>query len=85
MTDLTDRYLGAALGGVPSGKRSDVERELRSSIADAIDDRTAAGEDPPRPRSRSLRALAIRGSSHRDLPVECPGSWAPTSTRYGDA
>jgi hypothetical protein len=48
MTSLTDRYLTAALGGVPRDKRTDVERELRSSIADAIDDRTGAGEDPSR-------------------------------------
>jgi len=45
MSSLTDRYLGVALGGIPQQKRADVERELRSSIADAVDDRVGAGED----------------------------------------
>lgn len=46
MTTLTERYLAAATRGIPGSKRPDVERELRSSIADAVDDRVAAGEDP---------------------------------------
>lgn len=46
MTSLTERYLAAALRHIPANKREDVERELRSSIADAIDDRVAAGETP---------------------------------------
>jgi hypothetical protein len=61
MTDLTDRYLGAALDGVPRAKRSDVERELRSSIADAIDDRTAMGEDPARAEVEVLEGLGDPG------------------------
>lgn len=54
---LTDRYLTAALGGIPGAKRPDVERELRSSIADAIDDRTGAGEDPARAEVEVLEGL----------------------------
>lgn len=61
MTDLTDRYLGAALDGVPRAKRSDVERELRSSIADAIDDRTTAGEDPATAEVEVLEGLGDPG------------------------
>lgn len=45
MTELTERYLAAALRGVPQRQRTDVERELRSSITDAVEDRTNAGED----------------------------------------
>ena len=45
MTSLTERYLAAALRGIPERQRPDVERELRSSIDDAIEDRLAAGED----------------------------------------
>ncbi len=45
MTELTERYLAAALRGVPHGQRTDVERELRSSITDAVEDRANAGED----------------------------------------
>jgi hypothetical protein len=42
----TDRYLAAVLRSIPPSKRADVERELRSSITDAIDERVGAGEDP---------------------------------------
>jgi hypothetical protein len=45
MTSLTERYLAATLRGIPAKQRPDVDRELRSSIADAIEDRVANGED----------------------------------------
>lgn len=45
-SSLTERYLDAALRGVPANQRDDVARELRSSVADAVEDRVAAGEDP---------------------------------------
>jgi len=45
MTSLTERYLAAALRGIPERQRSDVEGELRSSVTDAVEDRVAAGED----------------------------------------
>ena len=45
MTPLTERYLAAAMRGIPEAQRTDVERELRSSIADALEDRVSAGED----------------------------------------
>jgi hypothetical protein len=45
MTSLTERYLAAALRGIPDRQRADVERELRSSIADAVEDRVDKGED----------------------------------------
>lgn len=45
MTTLTERYLEVALRGFPDRQRPDVEGELRSSIADAVEDRVAAGED----------------------------------------
>ena len=41
----TDRYLAVVLRSIPEDKRADVERELRSSITDAIDERVGAGED----------------------------------------
>ena len=64
MTSLTERYLAAALRGIPEAKRKDVERELRSSIADAVEDhveagRGAGGGREGRPRGpRRPRALA---------------------------
>ena len=45
MTTLTERYLAATLRGIPEKQRPDVERELRSSIADAVEDRVGNGED----------------------------------------
>ncbi|MEJ7803136.1 MAG: permease prefix domain 1-containing protein [Candidatus Limnocylindria bacterium] len=45
MTQLTERYLAASVRGLPEAQRTDVERELRSSIADALEDRVTAGED----------------------------------------
>jgi hypothetical protein len=45
-TSWTKRYLEAALRSIPEDKRADVERELRSSITDAIDERVGNGEDP---------------------------------------
>jgi len=41
----TDRYLAAVLRSIPEAKRVDVERELRSSITDAVDERVEAGEE----------------------------------------
>lgn len=45
MISLTERYLAAALRSIPGVQRADVERELRPSIADAVEDRVAAGEE----------------------------------------
>ncbi len=43
-TSLTDRYVAAALKGVQADQREDVAAELRGSIADAVEVRTAQGE-----------------------------------------
>ena len=43
---LTDRYVEATLRRVPVDKRPDIEKELRASIADAVDHRVEAGADP---------------------------------------
>jgi hypothetical protein len=43
---LTDRYVAAVLRSIGGRQRDDIERELRASIGDAIDDRLAAGENP---------------------------------------
>ncbi|MEV4535754.1 permease prefix domain 1-containing protein [Asanoa sp. NPDC049518] len=45
MTSLTERYVAATLRTVPAPRREEIAAELRGSIADMIDDRTAAGED----------------------------------------
>jgi uncharacterized membrane protein YiaA len=56
-SSLTERYLDAALRGVPAKQRDDVARELRSSVADAVEDRVAAGEDPVAAETSVLEGL----------------------------
>ncbi|MEU8080129.1 permease prefix domain 1-containing protein [Catellatospora citrea] len=46
MTTLTDRYVDATLRRLPGRQRADIEKELRTAIADAVDDRVEAGGDP---------------------------------------
>jgi hypothetical protein len=41
---LTDRYVAAVLRSLPEDKRADIEKELRASIADAVDARLENGE-----------------------------------------
>ncbi|TDC85297.1 hypothetical protein E1193_03095 [Micromonospora sp. KC606] len=45
MISLTDRYLAATLRTVPAPRRAEIADELRASIADMIEGRTAAGQD----------------------------------------
>jgi len=42
---LTDRFVTEALRGLPARQRADIEAELRTLIADAIEDRLEAGTD----------------------------------------
>jgi hypothetical protein len=44
MTELTERYVAAALRTIPEKQRPDIEAELRASIGDAIDARVGNGE-----------------------------------------
>ncbi|MFC0005348.1 permease prefix domain 1-containing protein [Micromonospora siamensis] len=46
MNTLTDRYLAATLRSVPSQRREEIATELRAAIADMIEDRAGAGQDP---------------------------------------
>ncbi|MGN9786104.1 permease prefix domain 1-containing protein [Nonomuraea sp. ZG12] len=54
---LTDRYVMAMLRGVPGKQRADLERELRASIADAIDDRLRDGADPESAETQVIAEL----------------------------
>ncbi|MBA3852357.1 MAG: hypothetical protein H0X59_08335 [Chloroflexi bacterium] len=58
MISLTERYLAAALRSIPDAQRADVDRELRSSIADAVEDRVAAIFDAFR-RAHRARTVAM--------------------------
>jgi len=59
-TTLTDRYVNEALRRLPAERRPDIERELRASIADAVDDRLHAGPTPRRPNARYWPNSATR-------------------------
>jgi hypothetical protein len=45
MTTLTDRYLAATLRSVPAARREEIATELRASIEDMIEGRSAGGQD----------------------------------------
>lgn len=76
MTTLTDRYVDATLRRLPANQRPDIERELRSSIADAVDDRVSAGEDPEAAESAVLNGLgdpAKLAASYSNRPLHLIG------------
>lgn len=67
MTSLTDRYVAATLRSIPSRQREELERELRASIADAMEDQT---------ESEALSALgdpSRLAASYTDRPLHLIG------------
>lgn len=54
---LSQRYLLAVSRSVPEQQRDDVERELAALMADQVDDRVAAGEDPAAAERAVIEAL----------------------------
>ena len=53
MTALTDRYVWAVLRAVPRSQRTELEREIRALVADAIEARSA---EPPLTEEAAERA-----------------------------
>jgi predicted secreted protein len=75
-TTLTDRYVEAALRRLPIHQRPDIERELRASIADAIDDRIEVAEDPAEAELAVLTELgdpARLAAGYADRPMHLIG------------
>lgn len=75
-TSLTDRYIEATLRRVPSRQRPDIERELRTSIADAVDDRLEAGTEPAEAEGAVLTDLgdpARLAAGYADRPLQLIG------------
>lgn len=73
---LTDRYVDATLRRLPSRQRPDIEKELRASIADAIDDRLAAGGDPGEAEHAVITELgdpARLAAGYADRPLHLVG------------
>ncbi|MEV4624397.1 permease prefix domain 1-containing protein [Asanoa sp. NPDC049573] len=69
MTSLTDRYVAATLRSVPAQRRDEIAAELRGSIEDMIEGRSAAGEDA--------------GAAERSVLTEL-GNPAQLAARYSD-
>jgi hypothetical protein len=73
---LTDRYVDAILRRVPERQRPDIERELRASIADAVDDRLETGADPAEAEVAVLTELgdpARLAAGYTDRPLHLIG------------
>ncbi len=72
MTTLTDRYVAAVLRGVPEKQRSDVEQELRASVADAVDGMLEHGAEPAAAERTVLTGLgdpARLAADYSDRPL----------------
>lgn len=75
-TTLTDRYVDAILRRVPARQRPDIDKELRASIADAVDDRLEAGGDRADSEVAVLTALgdpARLAAGYADRPLHLIG------------
>jgi hypothetical protein len=75
-TTLTDRYVDAILRRLPERQRPDIEKELRASIADAVDDRLDAGTDPAEAERAVLTELgdpARLAAGYADRPLHLIG------------
>ncbi|GAA4257270.1 permease prefix domain 1-containing protein [Dactylosporangium darangshiense] len=73
---LTDRYVDATLRRLPGRQRPDIEQELRTSIADAIEDRVEAGaapEDAERAVLTELGDPARLAAGYADRPLHLVG------------
>ena len=76
MTNLTDRYVWAATRSVPDAQRTDLERELRERIGDAIDALVETGRAPADAERMALVELgdpAALAASYVDRPLQLIG------------
>lgn len=73
---MTDRYVEATLRRLPGRQRADIERELRASIADAVDERLESGADPAEAETAVLTELgdpARLAAGYADRPLHLIG------------
>lgn len=73
---LTDRYVESTLRRLPAHQRPDIEQELRTSIADAVEDRVAAGDDPAKAEFNVISELgdpARLAAGYADRPLHLIG------------
>lgn len=81
-TTLTDRYVSALTRLLPRRQRSDIERELRASVADAVDERLESGEQPLDAERAVLAGLGdpvLLAAQYTDRPTALIGP-----RHYGD-
>jgi hypothetical protein len=73
---LTDRYVDSTLRSLPARQRPDIERELRASIVDAVENRVEAGDDPAEAEHAVLTELgdpARLAARYADRPLHLIG------------
>ncbi|MFD8526655.1 permease prefix domain 1-containing protein [Streptosporangium canum] len=73
---LTDRYVDAILRHLPGRQHPGIEKELRASIADAVDDRLEAGSGPAEAELAALTELgdpARLAAGYADRPLQLIG------------
>lgn len=77
MTTLTQRYVNAAVAGLPASQRDDVADELNASVADAVDGLIAGGlsrEDAERQALQDLGDPAVLSERFGGRPRHLIGS-----------
>jgi hypothetical protein len=69
---LTDRYIWAVQRSLPERQRADIDRELRGSIADAVDAKIESGVEPAAAEHEAISELGDPyrlASSYADRPL----------------
>lgn len=72
MSEIRERYVATVLNSMPESRRSDVDRELRAAIDDAVDARVEQGEDPASAETTVLTDLgdpARLAADYSDRPL----------------
>jgi hypothetical protein len=72
MSEVKERYVATVLSSIPEGRRSDVDRELRAAIDDAVEARVEQGEEQSAAETRVLTDLgdpARLAADYSDRPL----------------
>jgi len=72
MSEVKERYVSTVLSSIPESRRSDVDRELRAAIDDAVEARVEQGEEPSAAETTVLTDLgdpARLAADYSDRPL----------------
>lgn len=72
MSEIKERYVATVLSSIPESRRSDVDRELRAAIDDAVEARVEEGEEPSAAETTVLTELgdpARLAADYSDRPL----------------